>query len=119
MHLMRELNEGDLWHRADDAWQAALLPRQALVRRKADGFTAFVVKAYSVAAVVWPAVQQGVGLWEEDQAASSLVWVIVLSLADFEVLPTAFASPLRLFLEDSSPAGLCGTDAHVRMCQRH
>ncbi|MCP4242916.1 MAG: hypothetical protein GY772_20375 [bacterium] len=97
--LMRSMAEKKTWHRVDDAWRASLLPRGGLVRRKADGWTFFVIRNYSVACVAWQAEEAALGLWRHATSASSLTWVTVLDLSDFEEIPVEYASPLHLFLE--------------------
>jgi hypothetical protein len=98
--LMRDLNRRNLWHRADDAWQAALMPQGSLVRRIESGLSFFVMRACDAAVLLWPAAEVAVNLWEPDQAASSLQWHVVLDLDDWQELPLRHLSPLHAFVED-------------------
>ncbi len=70
------------------------------MRRKADGWTFFAIRNYSVACVAWAAEEVAIGLWRHATSASSLTWVTVLDLSDFEEIPVEYTSPLHLFLED-------------------
>ncbi len=102
LFLMRNMNENDLWHRVDDAWHAAFLPQGGLVRRRSSDEAFFVVRAYEVACVVWPAEQAPPSLWKHKSSASSLTWIAVFDLEDLEEIPVEWASPLHMFLEERS-----------------
>ena len=84
----------------DNAWQARLLPEGQLLRRKSDGFVGFVLRAYTVAALCWPARPLELNLWVEDLEVEELAWVVCFAIEGFEVLPSEWSSPLHLILED-------------------
>ena len=111
--LFRELHRGDSWHRADDAFQAALMPQGSLVRKKAADKYFFIIRVYNVALLLWPASQPVVNLWVPDPSASSLEWHCVFCLSDWEEIPLTYTSPLHAFTEDAllhtQPSGRGGS----------
>lgn len=100
MFLMTTLYKKDLFHRADDAWQAELMPLGGLVRRKSDECTVFVVRNYSVACLCWPAKMSLWNIWTHDESASSLMWLEVLDINDFEEIPLDTVCPMHMFVLD-------------------
>jgi hypothetical protein len=101
LHLMVTLNASNKWHMHMSAWHSQLMPEGHLVRHKdkpADVF--FVYRAYSVACVMWPAKQLTPNIWEEDRNIKELTWMCVFDIEEWEELPSVYASPIHLYLED-------------------
>ena len=98
--LLRYLHQHNLWHRVDDARASSLLPELALVRRKCDARYFFVEKTFTFIVVLWPAVRQELGIWIRDPEVQKLHFEVVLSLDDWEEIPTQYTCPLKLYMED-------------------
>ena len=64
LRLLRTLNEGNLWHRANDAWLTSLLPIGALIRVKVQHGSPclWVLKTNESAALCWPAERTAVNM---------------------------------------------------------
>ena len=101
LHLLTCLYTIGEWHQVDNAWQAGFLPEGQLLRRKSDGFVGFVLRAYTVAALCWPARPLELNLCVADLEVEELTWVVCVAIEGFEVLRPAWSSPLHLILEDS------------------
>ena len=101
LHLLTCLYTIGEWHQVDNAWQAGLLPEGQLLRRKSDGFVGFVLRAYTGAALCWPARPLELNLWVADLEVEELTRVVCFAIGGFEVLPSEWPSPLHLILEDS------------------
>jgi len=113
--LLRTLHSSDNWFEVGNAWQASLLPGGGLVRRKADNAYFFVERAYHAAAIVWPAKQLEIGIWERDPSVEELQWLVVFDIDAYEDVPLRWASPLALLLQDLRGEPLC---ASPRLCFR-
>ncbi|CAK0851988.1 unnamed protein product [Prorocentrum cordatum] len=100
MAFLRVLHENNWWHKANDAWICGLLPQGGLVRFKATGEMMFIVKAYSCAALCWPAEEESPGMWRKAKDCASLVWKVVFGEDEVEIFPCSWKSPIRLFTED-------------------
>jgi len=101
--LLRDMHEHGRWHQVDDACNAGLLPEGGLVV-SALGQASFVVKAYPAAALLWPATQLEIGMWDYDMEVTELVWATCYNINDFKQIPLVSCSPLRLFVQDVSYA---------------
>ena len=99
-HLLQDLFEKNCWHRVDDAFNSGLLPEGQLLHRTPSNTYWFVVKSYPAAALLWPAKNVEVGLWERDLTVHKLTWVVCYDISEYKEIPTAFVSPLSLFVQD-------------------
>jgi hypothetical protein len=98
--LMRELHKRGEGRFVNDAWKASFLPPGALVEWLPRKAKYFVVRAYRLAAVLWPAAELEIGRYERDESASSLVWATCFAFEDFLVLESTVVSPLHCMLKD-------------------
>ena len=60
----------------------------------------FVEKTFTFIVVLWPAVRQELGIWIRDPEVQKLHFEVVLSLDDWEEIPTQYTCPLKLYMED-------------------
>jgi hypothetical protein len=98
--LMREVHRRGESRIVNDAWKASFLPAGALVEWMPRKAKYFVVRAYRLAAVLWPAAEPEIGRFERDESASSLVWATCFAFEDFSVLESKVVSPLHCMLKD-------------------
>jgi len=99
VQLTRVLFTTGEWHQVDNAWQVGLLPEAHVVRRLSDASVGLVVRCYATAALLWPAKQVELDLWQVDLAVEELTWVVCFKIEHFEVIPCTWASPLHLILQ--------------------
>lgn len=112
LEALRWLYKSRSWHVAGDLWRSAFMLVGHLVKHKPDGSYFFVVKAYSFAFVAWRAKQVQVNLWSYDLSVGRLEWRFATSFDDYEVLPTKYTAPLRMWLMDY--LGGLGVHHHVK-----
>jgi hypothetical protein len=100
MRLLRLLNEHNLWNRANDAWQTALLPIGALVRAKSMAQVLWILKTNECAALCWPAIEVDKGVWAKSKKLKELVWYTCFNIDEVEVFNVKVCSPMHLRLKD-------------------
>ena len=100
LRLLRTLNEGGLWHRANDAWLTSLLPAGGLIIVRSLGMRFWVLKTNEAAALLWPAEQTAVGMWRKAKFIKELTWYTCFDLDDVSVATIEILSPQSLFLQD-------------------
>ena len=98
--LFRICDQNDTWLKIHDAWKSALLPEGYLVREKAKDLMYVVELALKSAVVLWPCKSVEPGLYTKDLTIKGLDWSCIFDLDEWEILPTRYASPLRLFSQD-------------------
>ena len=83
------------------------MPEDALITHIPSKKTCFVVRTYKVAILTWPAEQLALNLWSFDKSVTRLDWKCIFDLDDWEVIPTQYVCPMRLYNEDCCCCLLC------------
>ena len=105
LRLLRLLHEGNMWHRANDAWHTSLLPVGALIYVQSIDAHLWVLKTNDCAAMCWPAEQVELHMWRKGKV-TELVWYTCFDLEDVQVLQFEVLSPQSLMLQDVFDCGL-------------
>jgi hypothetical protein len=106
LQLLRFLRETNKWGMAQEAWRARVFPVGELVAQGAGEKGLFwVVEVTDPMVLGWRAKRVGNKLWGFDMEAQSLMWRTCFSFEGWRVVPTAFLSPLHLYLTDSPLTG--------------
>ena len=102
LRFLRLLHEHDLWKHANDSWQTALLPVNALIRTKSMAQCLWVLKVHDTAALCWPAEEVETGVWRKSVKVQELVWYTCFDLKEVQVLTVKVCSPMHLRIKDSN-----------------
>ena len=104
LEFMKVLHEQDKWDSSQKAYITGFLPVGGLVRFKASKEVLFVMKTYHCAALCWPAEEARPTVWRQARNCQSVVWKVIFSADEVEVLPVTWQSPLRQRTEASVAA---------------
>ena len=105
LRLLRQLHGENAWHKANDAWNTALLPVGGLIYVKSLNMHLWVLKTNDSAALCWPAEQVEANMWRKAKV-KELTWYTCFDLNDVEVLSVLVESPKSLFLQERLAASL-------------
>ncbi len=96
---------------ASESWRSSLAPQGQLLVQVGSALVFFVVRVYPSGLIGWRARKLRDKCWCLDLSVRELDWLHCFALEDWLVLPSAWASPLRLWIETGEPGGICLREA--------
>jgi hypothetical protein len=101
--MLATLYKNDSWDEVGHSQRSSFLTEGTLIHDISANEAMFIIRAYSVACLVWPAKEVDKGVWIADPLLARMELRSFFDLTNLREIPLNFASPLRLHIEAIGP----------------